>query len=456
VLAAAKFLIAPMNTAMLGNLRVGVLMRLGVLTAVLVSSAIAVGLVAKHLLMRLGQRKSLDGVLACIPDYHFAGGPSNPVLAPMRHFSGNAEGQMEIVYGKIREILPGIEGMMSGFVIDGGLEVNFPKDVAKRVSGIVAVGSRLEICGHPFRGRSGEPRLDAEFITNLDSNRSINLHVSPPMDKPEAPSSPSPTPVEVASLVPPANHRNKTKEPDGGRQAKIPVTVSTEPGEQNAILSAKPPAHKAPEDPPGKSSRFPDSDREGAARSIELAYDGWHRAQALMADVRVADLRSPDMSQLFEESKHTYQQAVSSYQRKDYAVAGEFASASGELSRSVEIVLSRILREDSDAHATTSPSSERQADVLNSAETQSGFARVRRLLARLHWLVQNGTLPIEDREQVRRIASWSEALYSKSQQSWKAGAFAEASYSISAAEAVAQSAEHICRQDYLARVSAAN
>ncbi|MGA7852104.1 MAG: hypothetical protein WCA15_02190 [Candidatus Acidiferrales bacterium] len=430
-------------------------MRLGVLAAVLVSSAIAAGLVAKHVLMRLGQSKSLDGVLARVPDYLSAAVPSNPDLAPMRHFSGSAEGQMEIVYGKIREILPGIEGMMCGFVIDGGLEVNFPKDVAKRVSGVVALGSRLEICGHPFRGRSGEPRLDAEFITNLDLNRSINLHAAPPMDKPEVPSSSSPTSNEAAPLVPPARGRDKDKELSGSRQPKYPGPGSAEFGYQNA-LPAKPPMYALPKDSPENSSKFSHADREGAARSIELAYDGWHRAQALMADVRVADLRSPDVSQLFQESKHTYQQAVSSYQRKDYAVAGEFASASGELSRSVEIVASTVLREESDSHATMSPPSEPHADVLNSAETQSGFARVGKLLARLHWLVQNGTLPNKDREQVRRIASWSEALYIKSQQSWKAGAFAEASYSISAAEAVAQSAEHICRQDYLARVSATN
>lgn len=204
------------------------------------------------------------------------------------------------------------------------------------------------------------------------------------------------------------------------------------------------------------SSKFSGADQEGAARSIELAYDGLHRAQALLAYVTIVNLHGPDISQLFEESKHTYQQAVSSYQRKDFAVAKEFAIASGELSQSVEIIVSKTLRTDSSA-PTTVPSPPRQlAEVLNSAEAQSGLARVGKLLARIHWLVQNGTLPSEDREQVRRILSWSEVLYIKSQQSWKAGAFAEASYLISAAEAVAQSADHICRQDYIARVSATN
>lgn len=202
-------------------------------------------------------------------------------------------------------------------------------------------------------------------------------------------------------------------------------------------------------------SHLPRTEAEGAARSIELAYDGIHRAQALLAYVTIVDLHVPDVSQLFDESKYTYQQAVSRYQKQEYAAADEFAAASGELSRSVEIVVSRTLRVDSNSPTLVPSPPDHQPDVLNSAEAQSSLARVGKLLARIHWLVQNGTLPFEDREQVRRITSWSDVLYSKGQQSWKAGAIAEASYFISVAEAVAHSSEHICKQDYIARVSAA-
>lgn len=184
------------------NFRVGVVTRLGLLAIVLFPTARALGLVATDFRLHRGRLKLLDRVLAGVCAFSASGAPSL-ALAALPHPSRNAEDQMEVVYGTIREILPEIEGMARGFVIDGGLEVNFAKDVAQRVSGVVTLGSRLEICGQPFRGRSGEPRMDAEFITNLDSNRSISLHVSPPMDKPEAPSSSSPTPVKVAPLVPP-------------------------------------------------------------------------------------------------------------------------------------------------------------------------------------------------------------------------------------------------------------
>ena len=87
---------------------------------------------------------------------------------------------MEIVYGRIREVLPANDGEISGFVIDGGLEVHFPKDRAKQVAALVPLGSRLEICGNPYRGPSGDPHIEAKFITNLDSKRSVNLQDFPP------------------------------------------------------------------------------------------------------------------------------------------------------------------------------------------------------------------------------------------------------------------------------------
>lgn len=361
---------------------------------------------------------------------------------------------MEIVYGKTREILPVSDGETSGFVIDGGMEVHFPKESAQRVAAVVSLGSRLEICGNQYRGPSGDPRLDAQFITNLDSNRSVNLHDAPPMDKPEMPPSSSPTSAEAASLAPP--NRDTDGEPSDSLQLEELIGVSDASPRPNDAASAEF-SHQAPTT---ESVLRPRQHRhahgEAAARSIELAYDGIHRAQALLAYITIVDIRNPDVGQLFDESKYTYQQALASYQKQDFAVAGEFAAASGELSRSVELIASRTLRVESNSPTLVPSPPQRQADVLNAAETQSSLTRVGKLLARIHWLVQNGTLPFEDREQVRRIVSWSDVLYSKGQHSWKAGSFAEASYFMSAAEAVAHSAEHICKQDYIPHVSAAN
>jgi hypothetical protein len=57
---------------------------------------------------------------------------------------------------------------------------------------------------------------------------------------------------------------------------------------------------------------------------------------------------------------------------------------------------------------------------------------------------------------VQRITSWSDMFYVEGRRSLQSGAVAEASYFISAAEAVAHSAEHVCKQDYIMHASATN
>jgi hypothetical protein len=47
-------------------------------------------------------------------------------------------------------------------------------------------------------------------------------------------------------------------------------------------------------------------------------------------------------------------------------------------------------------------------------------------------------------------------FYAKGRESLQIGSLAEASYFINAAEAVARSAEHVSKQDYITHVSAAN
>jgi hypothetical protein len=81
---------------------------------------------------------------------------------------------------------------------------------------------------------------------------------------------------------------------------------------------------------------------------------------------------------------------------------------------------------------------------------QLDFSRVRRLVARIHWLLQNGTLPQEHKDQIRKIAAWSGMFYEQGRRLLANGAVVEASCLVSAAEAVAHSAEHVCKQDYIA------
>jgi|SRR5579864_6030237 len=114
---------------------------------------------------------------------------------------------MDRIQGTVREILFKSDGGICGFVIGGGLEVHFSMNLANQIAAIVSLGSRLELCGHPYQGVSGEPRLDAVFVRNLDSGCSVNLRNSPQHCSPEMPPTCSPTPPQAASLAPPETGR---------------------------------------------------------------------------------------------------------------------------------------------------------------------------------------------------------------------------------------------------------
>jgi hypothetical protein len=440
---------------MSGSVRVGFVFAVGtgVLIVILLSWVMFVGLATKHSVSGVGPAKQADRLPTCVSKNCAVPESPDAQSAAMRRTLTNVEDEMETVYGRIRQVLPASDGEISGFVIDGGLEVHFPKDRAKQVAALVPVGSRLEICGNPYRGPSGDPHIEAKFITNIDSKRSVNLQDSPP-NEPEMSSLCAPTLAEAASLAP---RQNEAK--DETEKSLRTETSSSMPAErswQTDIHQANLASQTSLKDPVRGARGRVSTDEDGAARSIELAYDGLHRSQALLAYVKIIDLQAPDVSQMFEESRHTYQQAVSSYQKQDYAVASEFAAASGELSRSVEVAVSRILRVDASSPSLVPHPPGNQPGVTSSSETEVSLNRVGKLLARIHWLVNNGTLPLEDRAQVARIASWSDLYYAKGRQSFQAGAIIEASYFINAAEALAHSAEHVCKQDYIAHASATN
>jgi hypothetical protein len=450
----AEFTIVLTGSAMSGMLRVGFafVVGTGVLIVILLLWAMFVAPAAQQLLFGDGPTQPADQLARCVSEDCAMPDGSDARSPAMQRSS--REDEMEIVYGRVREALPATDGEISGFVIDGGLEVHFPKDSARQVADLVPLGSRLEICGAPYRGPSGDPHIEAKFITNLDSKQSVNLQNPPPPKEPEMSSLCASPYTEAASLAPPATEG--TNDTENSLRRKTSGRVPAERKPQTNIQPTNLRSQTSLKDMTDSAGGHTRTDEDGAARSIELAYDGLHRSQALLAYVKIVDLQAPDVSQMFDESRHTYQQAVSSYQKQDYAVASEFAAASGELSRSVEVVVSRILRVNSSYPTLVPYPPGNQTGIASSSETEANLNRVGKLLARIHWLVNNGTLPSEDRAQVRKIASWSDVFYAKGRQGLQVGAIIEASYFINAAEALAHSAEHVCKQDYIAHVSATN
>jgi hypothetical protein len=342
---------------------------------------------------------------------------------------------MDVISGTIREFVYRRAGVPSGFVIDGGMEIHFSSLHALGAAPLLLLGARLEIRGVARSGSSGEPHLDAVSITNLDCHRSVNLHELPSSTESGTPLRETAPPVESASLIPTL--------PDG----------ATPPSQPSLARSPKksPAQRPSPKRSSARGARSRASNQqEGAARAIQIAYDGFHRTQALVAFLAILEFHEQALGPMLLEAKHTYEQACSNYLHNEFAVAAEFAAASADLLRSVEVVISRVFRSEPTYPRLVAPPEGYGTEPEAVEKVQLDFSRVRRLVARIHWLLENGTLPQEHKEQIRKIATCSGMFYEQGRRLLANGDEVEASYLASAAEAVAHSAEHVCKQNYIA------
>ena len=354
---------------------------------------------------------------------------------------------MEIINGSVREFVRSTAGALIGLIIDGGFEVRFPVEKSPLVVPIISIGSRVEIEGFADDGISSSVCLNASVVKNLDSGCSATLQDVFPPQKPEVSPLQSPAP---SAAIPLASHRSASPAPDedvstsGGPQDRL-LNLGWKRVSSTIDLLVSEPIH-----PRNRKAASPlDVDRDEATRSIEQAYDALHRTQALLAYLKIVGLRGPDAGQLLNESKHTYEQALSHFQHREFSVACEFASASTDLANAVEILIIRTLRADSNyptlvslppRHAT------RRSDV---EQTENDLEGVATTLLRLRWFLKNGTLPAEDREQVRRLVSWTEDFYEECKKLSQTGASEDALKMAEAAARAGQSAEHVCKQSYM-------
>jgi hypothetical protein len=196
------------------------------------------------------------------------------------------------------------------------------------------------------------------------------------------------------------------------------------------------------------------ADQEGAVESIERAYASLHRTQALLGYVKILDLVGPNVGHLLEESKQTYAQALATYEKQDFSIAAELAAASADLARAAEILIARTLRADSSSPTLVPPPPVHLSTTTESGRANDQIAHVKKMLSRLRWLIQNGTMPSEELEQVKRITSWSDSFHGHAQRFLRAGAPEDAIEFAQAASALAHSAEHVCKQSYVRHGSA--
>lgn len=355
---------------------------------------------------------------------------------------------MQIIRGRVESFLDSCPGQINGFVLDSGIEVRFSSAESSRVSSLIEIGSPVEIRGWTRPAPAGEMEFEAASIKNSDSNQIVHVEHLPLPHDPEVPP-PSIATEEAASLPPLPREQGRRRALSGksfgfmeGLSGSVKESESFH--SQSSNVAEKHPADTTP------SNRW--INREEAAKEIENAYDALHRTQAILAYVKIVDLKDPDVGQLLEEARRCYEQALSIYQRADFA-ADELAAASRNLSAAAENVVSQIFRSSSLSPTLVPPPPLHQTTPDDSAQVLDRILRTQKSLSRIRWLLENGTMPQEEMEEVQKVSAWSEGYFQRAQRAFHAGRIEESAELAGTAYAVAQAAEHICRKCYVERVS---
>jgi hypothetical protein len=245
-----------------------------------------------------------------------------------------SEGEMNIIQGKVREFLFSPLHELCGFVIDGGLEVHFGKESSVRVTPLLSIGSSVEIIGYPRHGRALFPELTAHWITNLDSGRSIQISRFP--WEPEASSANSTPSRTVPLALPPSDSSAQVVGSFSQNGAdEVPEQESGTPSVESTTLGEKTQKVRAPND---------QESRPRTVQFIEGAHDALHHTQALLTYLRILGCSMPRLLELFDVAKHNYDQALAHYDKGNFSVAFEYASACREFCRTIDIHLRAEIR----------------------------------------------------------------------------------------------------------------
>jgi hypothetical protein len=326
---------------------------------------------------------------------------------------------MQTVTGRISRLLHDPSGDVNGLVLDTGVGVLFPSDVAPLVLAIATIDSRVEVSGRIHSSLSHDAYVDAARIANLDSKRTASLYVFSTPQRPEVFAGHQTAPCTAAPLAPPSNAHSGSPLPEHPELRSLAT--------HNDVID-----------------------------EIELAYDRLHRTQAMLAYMKMMKQGKNTAGQYLDEAKHTYVQALSRYEARDFEGAREFAAASSGLSRSVEILISRTFHSNNEYPKLVPPPPERPPARGEKQTVQNDLDRVEHLLARVRWVTANGTVPSEDRVQIEKLSSWSERLCRWAQRLLESSAMEDAIEFAQAAHAAVCSAEHLCRKCYVTRSAERN
>ncbi|MGC2287053.1 MAG: hypothetical protein WA542_17505 [Candidatus Acidiferrum sp.] len=352
---------------------------------------------------------------------------------------------MQSIHGKVTEFLRGTDDRVYGFALDSGREIRSSHAQMDLISDIVTPGSRVQIVGDLQFGDEEKMLLKSAHFTNLDSKQTFTLPAPVCLGKPGMLFNATPTPTASLAFQ---QIEDERKPPQDGMHA-IPSAHIFDLRLGTAACQTGLPTVFSRENLRHPSQPVPRITSSDSAGEMERAYDSLHRIQAVLAYLHIMNRQVYGMSQMHEEAQHTYRQALSRHTTGDFAGAREFAAASGCLSRVIEGVISRSLRSDTSYPSLVPPPPVQHGPDGTASRVQKTLAEVEALLSRVHWLLENGTLPLENRTQVRRITTWSDFFYQQARRTYRQGELDEGCGILQAAWDSAHSAEHICRNWYV-------
>jgi len=356
---------------------------------------------------------------------------------------------MQTLYVTIIQLLRDANDRVHGFVLDSGEAVHFSVDHLDLVAALVTLNSRIQITGDLRPSGNGQQLLTSAHFTNMDSNQSTSLPAPVRLGKPGMLL--NATPKTTASLA-----LHQIAEEVTPSETSLPTQSCSETLDRflkETAIKARRSGSASTEHPQQHSQPPLRATRSDAASAIERAYDSLHRIQAILAYLNIMKRQVHGMGQTHEEASHTYEQALSRHAAQDFEGAFEFATASECLSRVVEGVISRTLRSDTSYPSVVPPPPEHIGTFESPSRVQDDLNAVEAVLARVHWLLENGTLPLEDRTQVRRIAGWGDAFYQEARRMYQRGSHEDATDLVQAGIDAAVAAEHICRNWYVAHAA---
>jgi len=353
---------------------------------------------------------------------------------------------MESISGKVSEFLRDEGGRIKSFVLDCGCEVRFwpvPENI-HAISQLASTGALVQVDGAWRDAENGGKYVEAVAVRNLLSKRIVS--VLPPVHS-TIPGTPARnTPTEQTSLAHPFSEATARSESDSaGDSARDFLAAYLE----EASLESKRAAVARRKTEAKQGAPLPPATGNDAATVIERAYDSLQRIQAILAYLHIVKRHVAGISQFLQEAKRTYEQALNRYEARDFESAREFGAASNSLSLVVELIISRTLRSDTTYPSMVPPPPQHVAAPVDSTHLQDELDAVESLLSRIHWVLEHGTLPLEDRTQARRITSWSDALLAQARHMHGTGSQEDTAEFLHAARDAANAAEHICRKWYV-------